>query len=433
MLRFRYRTPFGIPVTYEDASAVLQQLRLADRYAAVTREAVIRALRASLRDQGLLRISGRWTAGNPDPSLFLPGDIAALRAIVTQPLIANAIRFRVEDRPGASTLTSLADVGRLLRNPAPASLLVEVYRAEPRFIPPAATAALLATPPPDPQALSAVRLPAARTLVVFGADLPVDQRVYSLPDEAVYQLPHDNIAREIRSRGGAVSGVVLFADPNGVLKDECLWLLAANPDPRLPFPSSVDHVRTVMRGWRSQAQLGHLVERAAAAVAGAAWKLPLSSPDNVGLPVGPHDARWDRLRAQQWFRHYERDGGAVEAWVLDLEETTTRAVLAMPSASRAKAALGEFAQPPPRRYQSPEVIWVPPPAEAIPTRPGVQQLTLSQPPIAPEQPTRGQPHHPSPGPADPSPNEPRGPLPPPLGDGSNSPHPPDSDLDIDLP
>jgi hypothetical protein len=137
--------------------------------------------------------------------------------------------------------------------------------------------------------------------VVFGADLPLDQRVYSLPDDAVRQLPHDSIAREMRTRGGAVSGVVLLADPNGMLKDECLWLLAANPDPSRPFPSSVDHLRTVMRGWRSQAQLGHLVERVAAAVAGAAWKLPLSSPDNVGLPVGPHDARWDRLQAQQGF------------------------------------------------------------------------------------------------------------------------------------
>jgi hypothetical protein len=425
MLRFRYRTPFGIPVTSEDASAVLQELRLADRYAAVTREAVIHALRTSLRDHGLLRISGRWTPGDPDPSLFLPGDIAALRAIVTQPLIADAIRFRVEDRPGGSALTSLADVDRLLRNPAPTSLLVEVYRAEPRFIPPSATAALLATRPPDPQALAAVRLPAARTLVVFGADLPLDHRAYPLPDEAVRQLPHDNIAREMRARGGAVSGVVLLADPNGALKDECLWLLAANPDPSLPFPSSVDHVRTVMRGWRSQAQLSHLVERVAAAVVGAAWKLPLSSPENVGLPVGP--------QAQQWFRHYERDGGAVQAWVLDLEETTTRAVLAAPSTSRGNAALGEFVQRPPRRYQSRQVIWVPPAAEGIPTRPGAQQLTLSQPPIAPEQPTRSHPHHRSPGRADPSPNEPRGPLPPPLGDGSSSPRPPDGDLDIDLP
>jgi hypothetical protein len=122
----------------------------------------------------------------------------------------------------------------------------------------------------------------------------------------------------------------------------------------------------------------------------------------------------------------------VEAWVLDLEETTTRAVLAMPSASRGKAALGEFAQTPPRRYQSQQVIWVPPPAEGIPTRLDTEHLTLSQPPIAPDEPTRGQPYHPSPGRADPSPNEPRGPLPPPLGDGSNRPRPPDRDLDIDL-
>ena len=411
MVRFRYRAPFGIPVTDEDATAALQALRAADRYASVTREAVIHALRASLRDHGLLGVSGRWSLGDPDPFWFLPGDIAALRAIATRPLIADALRFRVQAGPKVAKVTSLADVGRLLRYPAPTSLLVDVYRAEPRFVPPSATAALLATLPPDPQRLAAVRLPAARTLVIFGADLPLDGRVYSWPDEAVRQLPHDNIAWEISTRGGAVSGVVLLADPNGRLQDECIWLLAANPNPQRPFPESVDHLRTVLRGWRSQAQLGHLVDRAAAVVAGATWKLPLSSPDNVGLPVGPHDARWDRLRAEQWFRHYERDGGAVQAWVLDLEETSIRAAFAVPAAARLKGAVaepGEFVQTPPGGYQSQQVIWIPPSPEGFPTRPGTQQLTLSQPPVAVEEQARGEPHR-------------------------NQPVPPDSDLDIDLP
>ena len=319
-------------MTHEDATAALQELRTVDRYASVTREAVIHAMRTSLRDRGLLRASGRWTLGIRDPSRFLPGDIAALRAIATQPLIADAIRFRVHDGPQVTRITSLADVGRLLRYPAPTSLLVDIYRAVPRFIPPPATAALLATRPPDPERLAALRLPAARTLVVFGTDLPLDPSVYWWPDEAIRQLPHDNIAWEITARGGAVSGVVLLADPTGRLQDDCVWLLAANPNPELPFPRSVDHVRTIMRGWRSGAQLGHLVETAAAAVAGAAWTLPLSSPDSIGLPVGPHDARWERLRAEPWFRHYERDGGAVEAWVLDLEATSVRAALTRPAA-----------------------------------------------------------------------------------------------------
>jgi hypothetical protein len=437
MVRFRYRTPFGIPVTYQDATVALQALRAADRYTSVTRQAVIEALRSSLRDHGLLGVGGRWKLGDRDPSWFVAGDIAALRAIATQPLIVDAIRFRIRKGPEVAKVVSLADVGRLLRYPAPTSLLVDVYRAVPRFIPPSATAALLATRPPDPQDLAAVRLPAARTLVVFGADLSLDPRAYSWPEEAIRQLPHDHIAWEIATRGGAVSGVVLFADPNGVLQDECVWLLAANPNPKRTFPSSVDHLRTVMRGWPSQAQLGHLVDRAAAAVAGAAWKLPLSCPDNVGLPVGPHDARWDRLRTQQWFRHYERDGGAVQAWVLDLEETSVRAALTAPSASRAQArdleGFGEFAQTPPRRHHNQQVIWIPPSTQEIPARPGTQQLALSQPPFALEEQTRGRPHHPSPGPTDPSRNQPEGRPPPPFGASSNGPLPPDADLDIDLP
>lgn len=310
----------------------------------------------------------------------------AHRAIATQPLMADALRFRVQKGPAVAKVTSLADVGRLLRYPTPTSLLVDVYRAVPRFLPPSATAALLATRPPDPQRLAAVRLPASRTLVVFGADLPLDQRVYSWPDEAVRQLPHDNIAWEITTRGGAVSGVLLFADARGVLQDECVWLLAANPNPKLPFPTSVDHVRTVMRGWRSQSQLGHLVERAAAAVPGAAW-------------------------------------------MLDLEGTSVRAALTGPSARLAQgdrvAEPGEFAQTAPRRYESQQVIWIPPSAEGIPTRPNTPQLTLSRPPVALEEPTRGR--------ADPPPKQPGGLPPPPLGASNNGPFPPDSDLDIDLP
>jgi hypothetical protein len=278
MVQFRYSTPFGIPVTRQDATAALQQLRLADRFASVTREAVIQALQASLRDQGLRRASGRWNDGDRDPVWFLPGDIAALRAIATHPLIAGALNFKVDNRPGAGSVLSLADIGKLLRAPAPTSLLVDLYRAVPRFVPPAATVALLATRPPTTQDLAAIRLPAARTLVVFGADLPLDRRAYAWPQEALRQLPRDNIAWEISLRGGAVSAVLLLADAAGRLQDECLWLLVADPNTRQPFPQSVHHVRTVLRGWRSQAQLGHLVDRAAAVVAGAAWKLPLTSP-----------------------------------------------------------------------------------------------------------------------------------------------------------
>jgi hypothetical protein len=366
---------------------------------------------------------------------FQPGDIAALRAITTQPLIAGAIRFRVHQGSQTADLTSVADVGRLLRYPAPTSLLVDVYRAAPRFIPPSATAALLATRPPDPQRLAAVRLPAARTLVVFGADLPLDQRTYRWAPEVVRQLSGDNLAWEISTRGGAVSGVVLFADPSGCLQDECVWLLAANPNPQLRFPASTDHVRTVMRGWRSQAQLGHLVERAAAAVAGAVWKQPLSSPDNVGLPVGPHDARWGQLRAQQWFRHYERDGGAVGAWVLDLEQTSARAALSQPLAPLAqgdKAEVGEFAHLARGRDQGHEVLWIPPSAYKIPTRPGFERLTLSHPPVAMDEQTHDRTLGPEPGRADLTPTQSADQRPPPSARADGLP-PPDTDLDIDLP
>jgi hypothetical protein len=199
--------------------------------------------------------------------------------------------------------------------------------------------------------------------VVFAADLPLDRRAYAWPQEAIRQLPRDNIAWEISLRGGAVSGVLLLADAAGRLQDECVWLLAANPNTRQPFPRSVHHVRAVLRGWRSQAQLGHLVGRAAAVVAGAAWKLPLTSPEDLGLPGGPHAPHWEQLQAEQWFRRYERGGGAVEAWVLDLEETCTRATLtghrSLDADSPGATQAGRFTITPPA-YQDPQVTWIPP-------------------------------------------------------------------------
>ena len=169
---------------------------------------------------------------------------------------------------------------------------MDVYRAVPRFIPGAATAALLATRPPATQNLATVRLPAARTLVVFGADLSLDQRAYAWPREAIRQLPSDTIAWEISLRGGAVSGVVLLADAVGRLQDECVWLLAANPTTRQPFPRSVDHVRTVLRGWRSQAQLGHLTapqQQSRVRPGSCRWPLPRTSafPSAPRCSLGP--------------------------------------------------------------------------------------------------------------------------------------------------
>jgi hypothetical protein len=263
----------------------------------------------------------------------------------------------------------------------------------------------------------------------------MDRRAYAWPQEALRQLPRDNIAWEISLRGGAVSGVLLLADAAGRLQDECLWLLVANPNTRQAFPRSVHHVRTVLRGWRSQAQLGHLVDRAAAVVAGATWKLPLTSPGNLGLPVGPHAARWEQLQAEQWFRRYEREGGAVEAWVLDLEETCTRATLtgrrSLDADSLGGAEAGGFTVTPPR-YQDPQVIWIPPSSSTGLEPPGRELLTLSHPSDALDQPSRDQPlvdqggRHPDPA----EPAEPSSPRSGRSGDGLRP--PPDSDQDIDL-
>src|SRR6266536_237442 len=304
MVQFGYSTPLGVPLTPDDAAGALRELQAAGRFASVTRDVLIDVVRVAVRDQALLVASGRWDPEHADPARFVAGDIAALRGMTTQPLLLPAIQFRIHDH--GSKVTTVADVNRLLKDPPPISLLIDIYRATPHFIPLPATAALLATHPPDAQSVAAIRLPTAQTLVVFGADLPLDTSAYPWPAVAVDQLPRDAIPREMRTRGGAVTGVVLLADPDGKLRDECIWLLGANPDPELPFPDSLDHRRTALRGWRSAAQLRPLVETCAAAVAGAIWTPPPAG-DGRPLPVNPLDARWATLRADDRFRRYERD------------------------------------------------------------------------------------------------------------------------------
>jgi hypothetical protein len=374
MVQFRYRTPIGMAVTAQDAKAALRELHAAGRLVPVSRDGLVSAVRVWLGDQGLLHVSGRWKVGSVDPARFVPGDIAALRGIVTQPLVRDAIGFGIDEPAGR--VTTLLDLDRLLGEPDSAALLLELYTAVPYFVPHSATAALLATHPPNPQRLARLRLPTPRTLVVFGADLPIDTGCYRWPALPVRQLPAGNIARDMLIRGGLVTGVVLLADPDGRLRDDCLWLCAAGPDPDRPFPASLDHVRTVIRGWRSAAQLRGLVETAAAAVVGAVWT---PAPPSPALPTSPLDGRWASLASDPRFRRLEREGAAVGAAVLDLDQTAVRAAMRTgpPPVGSPATGLGRFAwsQEPTPGGPSAEVVWVPPTPTTLPAP--TQRVTLS--------------------------------------------------------
>jgi hypothetical protein len=124
------------------------------------------------------------------------------------------------------------------------------------------------------------------------------------------------------TRGGNLTGLVLLADSQGRLRDDVLWLVSANPDPSLPHPASLDHIRGVLRGWRSQATLRPLVDSLAAAVSWGDWQAPRVDLD---LPQDPGSRQWRKAVRRGVFRRREPQGAALGVRVIDLERSVVRA------------------------------------------------------------------------------------------------------------
>jgi hypothetical protein len=269
------------------------------------------------RDERLRQASGRWVPGRPDPQEFVPGDVAAIRVGAGKPIL---IRSWQTDTHGG-THRVLFEPRGLRQHPMKTLDLVDLTCAVPYFIPTTAAIGVLASHPPDHDLQQRLRLPFDRVLVVFGADLELDPRTHRWPSDYPHrQLPRHSIARQVIDRGGFVSGMMLLADQAGRLRDDLLWIVAANPDPTLPWPASLDRVRGVLRGWRSASTLAPLVTNLAAAVAWGAWQppaAPLPLPD-------PESRRWRKAVKRGVFRRREPRGDAVGVHVLDLGRTPTQ-------------------------------------------------------------------------------------------------------------
>jgi hypothetical protein len=153
MVHFELATPLGIAVSDRDADQVVQELARTGRFDQLNRPTIEQVMRTLLRDGALQQGSGRWVSGRPDPADFVPGDVAAIRAIVADPIIwaAGAVSLyrrrggRLEPMvsyhdtvapaaPGAELLLSL-DPARVLNEPVLACLLVELGSAVAYFIP----------------------------------------------------------------------------------------------------------------------------------------------------------------------------------------------------------------------------------------------------------------------------------------------------------
>src|SRR6266536_2836004 len=275
MVQFSLVTPLGIPVQRNDFDISHRELERTGGLKDINRPTVRQVIDALLRDASLQANSGRWNPGRPDPDQFVPGDVAAIRAVASDSIVmgvgaislerARTLHLRskpsgdldlVSDREG---LLVQFDPSRLLGQPFAASLLVDLDR--------------------------------------FG------------------------VVGELIARGGHLSGLVLLADDDGHLRDDVIWLVAANPRPEAPWPASLDRIRGLVRGFRSAATLAPLVTNVAAAVAWAVWRDPPPTPD---LPSDPTPRQLRKALKRNSVRVRERQGALVGVRMLDLARNAAR-------------------------------------------------------------------------------------------------------------
>jgi hypothetical protein len=320
MVAFSLRTPLGIPVDDRDFDRSFLELGRTGRLARLTPETITGAIRSLARDAVLQYASGRWRPGQADPADFVPGDAAAIRAIVCDAIVRDVAAATIlQGRPPTGGIHG-PGVQWLLEQPVMASLLIDVATAVPYFIPTTAAAAVLASHPPHPDLRQDLRLPFERVLVVFGADLELNQSSFPWPPAfPTDQASTFGIVGELLERGGHLSGMVLLASSDGRLHDDVVWLVAANPDPNRPWPASMDRIRGAVRGWRHCADLGPLADNVAAAIAWAPWRQPPPTPD---IPPHLSDRQLRKALKHNSVRVRERQGALVGVHVLDLDRTT---------------------------------------------------------------------------------------------------------------
>jgi hypothetical protein len=129
------------------------------------------------------------------------------------------------------------------------------------------------------------------------------------------------VVGELVERGGHLSGLVLLADQDGHLRDDVIWLVAANPRPYEPWPASLDRIRGLVRGYRSAATLAPLVTNVAAAVAWAVWR---ESPPMPDLPGHATLRQFRKAFKRNSVRVRERQGAFVGVRTLDVARNAAR-------------------------------------------------------------------------------------------------------------
>jgi hypothetical protein len=268
-----------------------------------------------------------------ESSEYIPGDVPALRSIPAGAALQAVVTLH-------SKIPLLYGSGAFPTGPGDIVFALSVlegfalYNAAPFFLPGELALAAAESVPPERSLVDALRLPFSSVWVVFGHDLELPEH-FSWPDEMDSFTPisdpghalhflndgswSKDISNALRHRGGAITGVVLFAGPDGVgLADEIIWTVSANPDPDAREILRNDHQRGFITGFRSDSLLAPVIDNLAAVVAGAQWReTPKGAPT-----IGAHGSdRWFRSLGRPRARKLLDAGAFTGVRVIDLAAT----------------------------------------------------------------------------------------------------------------
>lgn len=213
-----------------------------------------------------------------------------------------------------------------------------LFDAVPHFLDSDAAVGILASRPPDSDALAGLALPHPRIAVYFDRPLELGVELQDWPEnwDVLTDLRGAPVGRtaigDLRAMGGAIEGVVLTEAPGGGLVDEVVWLISANPDPSRPGPFALDRYRATVWGRLSSARLSHVAYNLAATVSWAEWREP---PRPLELPPEPGSPAWRKSVRRGEFRRREPRGDAAGVRVLDVARTPIADRVVRPQAADA--------------------------------------------------------------------------------------------------
>lgn len=262
------------------------------------------------KDMEIARASGRWEPNTPDPKVYLPGDIVALRAIgYTSDLVRLSNVMVCESNANAHYVL------------AP---YFATYYSRNYYMPSSAIQPLLDATAPDDNIYTNIILPAPIVSVWFGEDIVIpSQHLVTEEDLEVAEKYYGQFNSNAPiytslQRDISLAGITLFADNDNHPADTVIWHLALPFDDKLDDKNRVlpnEKLRADLVGFQSRSKLESLLRVLVTTVAYGSWTPPREQ-DRPEMLGGSN--KYTKTNA---FKRRERSGVFCQTHILNLDAT----------------------------------------------------------------------------------------------------------------